>query len=88
MENQFREINIKAQFNSSRGSRQKSHLAKSIAKNVYNRLNIELFRLLFGGFKPLEPPRIGFESFKPTAFGKTSPKATKTDSKHSKLSRN
>lgn len=50
------------------GSHQKSHLAKSITANVYNRLNIELFHPLFGGFKP---SRIGFESFKPTAFGKT-----------------
>lgn len=56
-------------------SQQKSHLPKSITTNVYNRLNIELFHLLFGGFKP---SRIGFESFKPTAFGKTQKRQAKT----------
>ena len=56
-------------------SQQKSHLPKSITGNIYNRLNIELFHLLFGGFKP---SRIGFESFKPTAFGKTGKQQTKT----------
>lgn len=56
-------------------TQQKSHLAKSITVNVYNRLNIELFHLLFRSFKP---PRIGFESFKPTAFGKTKQRSAKT----------
>lgn len=64
-------------------TQQKSHLAKSITANVYNRLNIELFHLLFGGFKP---SRIGFESFKPTAFGKLGDEVRKPPLKSKQLS--